>query len=147
MSARLIRIVLPGGVVVGSGGCVSYVYAVIRLVPRVERGERFNVGVALFSRPKRFLAVRCDLDETKLAALAPGVDAGTIRAQLAALEAIAAGDPAAGPVAALDSSERFHWITSPGSTIIQASPVHTGLTTDPEATLDHLFAGLVAPVR
>lgn len=130
----------------GSTGCVSYFYAVIQLVPRVERGERFNVGVAVFSRPKRFLAVRCGLDEAKLAVLAPGINAGTIRAQLAALETIAAGDPAAGPVAALDISERFHWITSPGSTIIQASPVHTGLTTDPEATLDHLFGALVAPV-
>lgn len=126
---------------------VPYDYAVLRLVPRVERGERFNVGVALLCRPRRFLGVRTWLDEAKLAALAPGCDPEPVRQQLAALEAIAAGDPGAGPLAALTQAERFHWLTAPSSTILQPSPVHSGLTDDPHATLDRLFAELVAPVR
>jgi hypothetical protein len=134
-------------VAVSNEARVSYFYAVLRLVPRVERGERFNVGVALLCRPRRFLAVRTALDEAKMAVMAPGCDPQMIRDQLAALEAVAAGDPAAGPVAALEQAERFHWITSPSSTIIQPSPVHSGLTNDPQATLDHLFAELVEPVR
>jgi hypothetical protein len=126
---------------------VSYFYAVLRLVPRVERGERFNVGVAMLCRPRRFLAVRTWLDDAKFAVMAPGGDPQMIRDQLAALEAVAAGDPAAGPMAALEQAERFHWITSPSSTIIQPSAVHSGLTDDPPATLGRLFAELVAPVR
>lgn len=126
---------------------VSYDYAVLRLVPRVERGERFNVGVALLCRPRRFLGVRTRLDDAKFDALAPGCDRELVRGQLAALEAIAAGERAAGPMAALTQAERFHWITSPSSTIIQPSPVHSGLTADPQATLDRLFEELVAPVR
>ena len=147
MLARSTRTAPRGDAVVGSPNRASYFYAVLRLVPRVERGECFNVGVAMLSRARRFLAVRTALDEAKLVALAPGVDAGVIRAQLGALEAVAAGEVVAGPMAALDISERFHWITSPSSTIIQASPVHTGLTADPQATLDHLFEELVAPVQ
>ena len=126
---------------------LTYDYVVVRVVPRVERGERFNVGVAVLCRPRRFLAVRTWLDETKFAALAPGCDRELVREQLAALEAIAAGDPAAGPMAALTQAERFHWITAPSSTIIQASRVHSGLTGDPQVTLDKLFAELVAPVQ
>ncbi|HEV2074504.1 MAG TPA: DUF3037 domain-containing protein [Thermomicrobiales bacterium] len=126
---------------------VSYFYSVLRLVPRVERGECFNVGVAMLSRSRRFLAVRTDLDEEKLAVLAPGVHPEIIREQLVALETVAAGDPAAGPMAALEPAERFHWITSPSSTIIQPSPVHSGLTTDPQLTLDRLFNELVGPVE
>ena len=129
------------------GARVSYFYAVLRLVPRVERGERFNVGVALLCRPRRFLAVRTRLDEAKFAVMAPGCEADVVRAQLAALEAVAAGDSAAGPMAALEQAERFHWITSPSSTIIQPGAVHAGLTADPAATLERLFEELVAPVR
>jgi hypothetical protein len=132
---------------VSDGARVSYFYAVLRLVPRVERGERFNVGVAMLCRPRRFLAVRTWLDEAKFAVMAPGCEAGSVRAQLAALEAVAAGDPAAGPMAALEQAERFHWITSPSSTIIQPGAVHSGLTADPAATLERLFEELVAPVR
>lgn len=147
MWVRSIRTAPRGVDVVGSSDRATYFYAVIRLVPRVERGECFNVGVAMLSRARRFLVVKTQLDEAKLAVLAPGVDAGLIRAQLGAIEVVAAGDPVAGPMAALDISERFHWITSPSSTIIQASPIHTGLTADPQATLDHLFDELVLAVR
>jgi hypothetical protein len=122
----------------------SFQYAVVRVVPRVERGESLNVGVVLFSRRHRFLAARTELDAAALAAMAPGCDLAEVRPHLETLERVAAGDPAAGPIAALEPSERFHWLTAPSSTIVQTSPVHTGLTTDPAAELDHLFARLVA---
>lgn len=124
-----------------------YVYAILRLVPRVERGECFNVGVVMFSRPRRFLGVRTGIDDAKMAVLAAGLDPQLIRDHLTAIESVAAGDPSAGPMAGLDMSERFHWIASPGSTIIQPSPIHAGVTADPEATLDRLYQELVAPVR
>jgi hypothetical protein len=119
-------------------------YAILRVVPDVERGEQLNAGVALFAREHRFLAARIALDEARLRAIAPGTDPATVRAHLDALARIAAGDPAAGPMAALEPSERFHWLVAPSSTIIQASPVHTGLTDDPEAELEHLVARLVS---
>jgi DUF3037 family protein len=122
----------------------DFQYAVVRIVPRVERGEVLNAGVVLFSRRHRFLAARTELDEQALAALAPGCDPTEVRGHLQTLEQVAAGDPAGGPIAALDPSERFHWLTAPASTIVQTSPVHTGLTEDPAAELDHLFARLVA---
>jgi hypothetical protein len=116
------------------------------LVPRVERGECFNVGVVMLCRARRFLGVQTGLDQTRFGALAPGLDARIVQDHLGAIEAVVAGIPEAGPMAALDISERFHWITSPSSTIIQPSPIHTGLTTDPQATLDRLFRDLVEPV-
>ena len=119
-------------------------YAILRVIPRIERGESINAGIVLHSRPHRFLAARVGLDEARLAALAPGCDPAEVRTHLALLERIADGDPDAGPIAALSAPERFHWLVAPASTIIQASPVHTGLTADPTATLDHLFATLVA---
>ncbi|MEA2267506.1 MAG: hypothetical protein QOD55_2163 [Solirubrobacteraceae bacterium] len=124
-----------------------FAYAVLRVVPRIERGERFNAGVVVFCRRRGFLAARTDLDERRLAALAPDADAALVREHLAALERIAAGDPVGGPVSALEPSERFGWLVAPSSTVIQASPVHTGLCDDPQALLDRLFAELVAPVR
>jgi hypothetical protein len=124
----------------------AFAYAVLRVVPRVERGEQFNAGVVLFCRRRRFLAARVELDERRLAALAPDADAAQVRAHLDALVRIAAGDPAGGPVAALAPSERFGWLVAPSSTIIQPSPVHTGLCDDPQAMLDRLFDELVAPV-
>lgn len=120
-----------------------YIYAVLRLVPRVEREEFFNVGVALFSRPKRFLGVRVHLSDAKLHALDPRCDVELVREHLEGIAQVAAGDRDAGPMAQLDLSERFHWIAAPSNTMIQASPVHTGLTTDPQATLDRLFRQLV----
>jgi hypothetical protein len=118
-------------------------YAALRVVPRVERGEAVNAGVVLFCRPLRFLGARTRLDEKLLAALAPGCDPNAIRPQLHAAELIAAGDPSGGPIAQLPASERFHWLVAPASTIVQPGPVHTGLTADPAAELDHLFAKLV----
>jgi hypothetical protein len=118
-------------------------YAVIRVVPRVERGEAFNAGIVLMSRPHRFLAAMAGLDEAVLVALSPDCDPEIVRAHLDAIVRIAAGDLDAGPIAALPMPERFHWLVSPSSTIIQPSEVHTGLTADPAATLDHLFRTLV----
>ena len=119
-------------------------YAVLQVVPRVERGERFNAGVVLYSRRHRFLAARVQLDRAKLAALAPEADADEVERHLQALARVAAGDGDAGAVAAMEQSERFHWLAAPSSTAIQPSPVHTGLCGDPAATLDRLFAELVA---
>jgi hypothetical protein len=120
-----------------------FAYAIVRVVPRVERGESMNAGIVLLCRPKRFLAARVTLDEARLRALDPACDPAEVRAHLAVVEGIAAGDPAAGPIAALGQPERFHWLVAPSSTIIQPSESHTGLTADPAATLEHLFATLV----
>jgi hypothetical protein len=124
----------------------QFAYAVLRVVPRVERGEQFNAGVVLFCRRRAFLAARVELDELRLAALAPGDDPAAVRGHLDALVRIAAGDPAGGPVSALEPSERFGWLVAPSSTVIQPSPVHTGVCEDPQAMLDRLFEELVAPV-
>jgi hypothetical protein len=125
----------------------QFAYAVLRVVPRVERGEQFNAGVVLFCRRRGFLAARVDLDERRLAALDPGVPAGEVGVEPDALVRIAAGDPAGGPVSALEPSERFGWLVAPSSTIIQPSPVHTGVCDDPQAMLDRLFDELVAPLE
>ena len=119
-------------------------YAMVRVIPDVERGECLNAGVIVFCRPRRFLAARMALDTARLRALAPGVDLEAVQAHLDAVERIAAGDPAAGPIAALPASERFHWLVAPASTIIQPSPVHTGLTDNPEGELDRLLRRLVS---
>ena len=118
-------------------------YAVYRLVPRVERGERINVGVVVFSRPLDYLAVRTGLDERRAAALWPELDPAAVRKHLDALERIAAGDAEAGPIAQLDTTARFHWLVAPSSTIIQPSSVHTGLCGDPAGELEKLFESLV----
>jgi hypothetical protein len=116
---------------------------VLRAVPRVERGERFNVGVVLYCRQQDFLGVRVALDPARLAALAPEATAEELNGHLAALARVAAGDPAAGAIATLHPSERFGWLVAPSSTTVQPSDVHTGLCVDPQATLDDLFAKLV----
>ena len=118
-------------------------YAVVRVVPRVERGEQLNAGVILLCRSRRFMGARTALDERRLAALAPDVDPASIRPHLEAIERIAAGDPSAGPIARLEPAERFHRLVSPASTMIQPSEVHTGFSEDPAAELDHLFESLV----
>lgn len=121
-------------------------YAVLRVVPRVERGERINVGAVLFCRTLRYLDCRVGLSEARrevLRALAPDVDLATIDAHLQAIEGIVRGEPGAGPMAALAQPERFRWITSPSSTVIQPSEVHSGLTDDPAATLDQIYASQV----
>jgi hypothetical protein len=124
-------------------GASPFSYAVYRLVPRVERGERINVGIVVFSRPLGYLAARTGLDVARLRALWPELDPEAVRPHLAALERIAAGDPDAGPIARLDKTARFHWLVAPSSTIIQPSAVHTGLCGEPEQELDKLFASLV----
>jgi hypothetical protein len=121
-------------------------YAVLRVVPRVERGEQVNVGVVLQCRPRRFLGCRIELGGSRLDALramAPDLDLDAVQSHLDGIRRIVAGDAAAGPIARLSRPERFHWLVSPSSTMIQPSPSHTGLTGDPQASLDDLFAKLV----
>lgn len=120
-----------------------FAYAIVRVVPHVERGECLNAGIVLFCRPRRFLAARLRLDEARLRALAPDCDPDEVRPHLDAIERIAAGDPSGGPIARLPQAERFHWLVSPSSTVVEPSEVHSGLTADPAATLDHLLATLV----
>ena len=121
----------------------AFQYTVLQVVPRVERGERMNAGVVLYSRRHRFLEARIGLDLARLAALDPGADPDEVERHLGALGRVAAGDASAGAVAHMPQSERFHWLAAPSSTIIQPSAVHTGLCDDPAATLDRLFATLV----
>ena len=120
-----------------------FAYSLLRVVPRVERGERLNVGIVLFCRQLDFLELRAHVDDARLAALAPGLDPERVRARLEALAGIAQGDEGAGPLGRLSQSERFGWIVAPASTIIQHSEVHTGVTSDPAGTLGRLFARLV----
>lgn len=124
-------------------GRSPFEYAILRVIPREDRGEAFNAGIVLHSRPRRFLDARVHLDVAILEALAPGCDPAVVQAQLETVPRICAGDPSAGPLAALSRPERFHWLVSPSSTMVQPSAVHTGLTDDPAATLDHLFETLV----
>lgn len=126
-------------------GDSPFSYAVYRIVPHVDRGERINVGVVLFSRPLDYLGARTSLDEQRLEALWAGLEAASVRPHLQAIERIARGDADAGPIAALDTTARFHWLVAPSSTIIQPSAVHTGKCSDPAAALEKLFASLVAP--
>jgi hypothetical protein len=121
----------------------QFQYAIIRVVPRVERGECLNAGVVMLCRPRRFLAAKVGLDEARLRAMAPDADPATILPHLAAIERIAAGDPSAGPIAVLTAAERFHWLVAPSSTVIQPSEVHTGLCEDPVEELEHLYERLV----
>ena len=124
-----------------------FTYLILRVVPSVERGERFNVGVVLFCRQRDFLAARVALDSVRLSALAPAMSPAEVlevAEHLRALVRVTDGDPDAGPIAVLPASERFGWLAAPSSTIVQASEVHTGLSSDPGATLDALFERLVA---
>jgi len=125
-----------------SGGS-PFSYSILRLVPRVERGERVNVGVVVFCRPLDYLGARTELDAERATALWPDLDLDAVRAHLDAIERVAAGDPEAGPIAALDTTARFHWLVAPSSTIIQPSAVHTGVCDDPRTQLEHLFEMLV----
>jgi hypothetical protein len=122
----------------------QFQYAILRVVPDVERGERLNAGIVLHCRPQRFLAARIWLDEPLLLQMAPTADIASIRAHLELVPRLCAGDRDAGPLALLDQAERFHWLASPSSTMVQPSAVHTGLTADAGATLDGLMARLVA---
>ena len=120
-----------------------YDYAVIRIVPRVEREEFVNVGVILSCQRTGFLRAAVALDEARLLALDPGVDLDTVRRHLAALLAIAEGGPGGGPIGQLALRARFHWLTARRSSIIQTSPVHTGRCTDSQAALDEIMRRMV----
>jgi Protein of unknown function (DUF3037) len=118
-------------------------YAILRVIPREDRGEAFNAGIVLQSRARRYLGAKVELDANVLRVLAPGCDPFIVRDQLETIPRICEGDPGSGPIAALSRPERFHWLVSPSSTVVQPSAVHTGLTDDPGATLEHLFVTLV----
>jgi hypothetical protein len=121
----------------------SFDYVVLRVVPRVERQEFVNVGVIVFCLEKRFLEARVHVDEARLRALWPAVDVDLVRQHADAVVRICAGDALAGPVAQLSQRERFHWLSSPRSTMMQVSAVHTGICSEPEGLVDRLFRQLV----
>jgi hypothetical protein len=124
-------------------GRSSYDYAVLRVVPRVEREEFVNAGVILFCLERDFLGARVALDGARLLALSPGADLQVIEEHLAAVPRICEGGPSAGPIGKLTRRERFHWLVAPRSTIVQVSPVHTGLCDDPAKALDDVFGRMV----
>jgi len=121
----------------------TYDYAVVRVVPRVERGEQVNVGVILSCADSDFLDARIEVDDVVILALDPTIDLEAIHEQLAVIPHICRGGEAAGPIGALPARARFRWLVSPRSTIIQPSPVHTGRTSDPAACLEKLMDRLV----
>jgi hypothetical protein len=120
-----------------------YDYAVLRVVPRVERGEFINAGVLLSCPTRRVLLARIGLDHARLLALDPGVDVELVERQLQAIAAICAGAPGSGPIGELPVRARFHWLTAQRSALIQPSPVHTGRCGDPLLAADHLFERMV----
>lgn len=121
----------------------TYDYAIVRIVPRVERGERINVGVILSCVDADFLDARIELDRGRLLAIDPGLDLDAIQSGLAIIPAVCAGGADAGPIGELPPRARFRWLVSPRSTVIQMSPVHTGRTHDPAAALDRLLQTMV----
>ena len=125
----------------GLPGTEVFEYALIRVVPRVERGEAINAGVIVYSQQYRYLCVRIELDEVRLRALDPAADLDAVRTALTAFSKACSE----GPLAGRPLGERFRWLTAPRSAIVQPGPVHTGLTADPAAELDHLFDRLVRP--
>jgi len=120
-----------------------YDYAIIRVVPKVEREEFINVGAIVSCPSREFLEARIELDEKRLTVLDPALDIETTRTHLATIPAICAGGEQAGPIGRLSQRERFHWLTAPRSTIIQTSPVHTGCCKDPTDVLERLLDTMV----
>lgn len=120
-------------------------YAVLRVVPRVDRGESMNAGVLLYCQARSFLGARVHLDVDRLRALDPAADPAAVEHALRTAAGVCAADPAVGPAGEEDPGRRFRWLTAPRSTVVQPGPVHTGLTGDPEAELDHLLERLVLP--
>ena len=118
-------------------------YALLRVVPRVDRGEFVNVGVVLYCQEKRFLEAAVHLDPERLRALDPGLDLEAVRAHLEAAGRVCAGGPGAGPIGLLPPVQRFGWLVAPRSTVVQPGPVHTGLAEDPQQALDHLLRTMV----
>ncbi|MFG2352899.1 DUF3037 domain-containing protein [Streptomyces sp. NPDC048521] len=128
----------------GQGGDRDvFEYALLRVVPRVERGECINAGVIVYSRARGYVGARTHLDEARLRALDPQADVAGIRAALGAVEKVCAGGDSAGQAARDDAGRRFRWLIAPRSTVVQPGPVHTGLTTDPAAETERLLALLV----
>ena len=125
----------------------TYDYAVIRVVPRVDRAEFVNAGIIIACQESAMLEARIELDEARLVALDPQVDLATVRAHLATIPAICAGGAGAGPLGALSRRERFDWLTAPRSTLIQTSPVHSGRCSDAVAVLEHLMQTMVRAPR
>ena len=121
----------------------TYDYAIVRVVPRIERGEQVNVGVIVSCADTDFLDARIDIDERALLALDPGIDLATVRTNVEMIPLVCRGGPEAGPIGLLPARARFRWLVSPRSTIIQPSAVHTGRTTDPAACLEHLMDTMV----
>jgi len=126
---------------------LTYDYAIIRVVPRVERGEFVNAGIILSCDLERFLQARIELDETALLAIDAQADLELIRRTLATIPALCAGGAAAGDLGALSARERFHWLVAPRSTMVQTSPVHTGQCTDLDSALLHLTQMMVKRPR
>ncbi len=122
---------------------LSFDYAILRVVPRVEREEFVNAGVVLFCRERDYLEARVSLDAARLRALHPGADLALIEQHLAAVPRIAAGGEQAGPIGRLSQRERFHWLVAPRSTLIQLSPVHSGMCEEPARALEQLLASVV----
>ncbi|MFF9153936.1 DUF3037 domain-containing protein [Streptomyces sp. NPDC014846] len=128
----------------GQGGDRDvFEYALLRVVPRVERGECINAGVVVYSRARAYVGARTHLDEARLLALDPRADLAGIRAALDAVEKVCAGGDGAGQAAGDDAGRRFRWLIAPRSTVVQPGPVHTGLTTDPAAETERLLDLLV----
>lgn len=125
----------------------AYDYAVVRVVPRVEREEFINVGVILSCEATRMLSARIEVDENRLLALDPGLDLPTLHAHLAAIPLICNGGTDSGPIGSLPQRARFHWLTARRSSIIQLSPVHRGRCVDPSTAIEHLLARMVRVVR
>lgn len=128
-----------------NGRWVSYDYAVLRVVPHVYLGTFVPVGVMVHARTADFLGMRVLADEAQLRARVPGVDLDLLVRYLRACQLVCEGDATAGPVALAPPSERFHWLTAPRSDVIQSSPVHSGMTEDPRAALDELYARFIEP--
>ena len=120
-------------------------YALLRVVPRVERGEFVNAGVVLYCQEKRFLEAAIDLDPERLRLLDPRLDPEAVRAHLEAAHRVCAGGPGSGPIGLLPPVQRFGWLVAPRSTVVQPGPVHTGLAEDPREALDHLLKTMVSP--
>jgi hypothetical protein len=124
----------------------AYDYAVVRVVPRVDRGEWINVGVVLFCRPRRFLAAMIELDRDRLRAIAPKLDLDEVQQHLDVFPRIAKGGKDAGPIGILPLQERYHWLVAPRSAIIQVALAHTGRCADPAAEIERLMDMFVRPL-
>lgn len=125
----------------------SFDYAIVRIVPRVERGEFVNAGVILFCRSRRYLDARFDLDIARLQAIAPNFDPAPLYEHFEIISLVCAGGKDAGYIGQLTLPERFHWLVAPRSTIVQASPAHSGLCADPQQALERILDTMVRPLK